>query len=82
LKCQHISFEARTLTVEHGKGKKTATIFPPPEFFDAAREWLALRGGKEIQTDYLFAYDKKRRIAYNGLLSLASELPSREEADE
>ena len=31
-------------------------------------------GGKEIETQYLFAYDPKRRIAYPGLLAMLREV--------
>ena len=74
VKVSDVSLERQTLTVVRGKGKKSRVLYPPSEALDALKKWLEERDHKPIETDYLFAYDPKRRIAYNGLLGLLREV--------
>jgi len=73
IRLEDVSLDGKTLTVAQGKGKKRRVCYPPPEALEAYADWLAVRG-KGIKTNYLFAYDPQRRIAYQGLLNLLREV--------
>lgn len=76
IKISDVSLDRGTLTIVHGKGGKSRTLYPTPDTFDAIKGWIALRSSekKKIDTDYLWAYDKKRRIGYSGLTALLDEI--------
>lgn len=74
IKISDVSLDRGTLTVVRGKGKKSRVLYQPDDCLAALQNWLEERDHKPIETDYLFAYDPKRRIAYNGLLGLLHEV--------
>lgn len=76
IKISDVSLDRGTLTIVHGKANKSRTLYPTSDTFDAIKGWLVLRSTTKnpIDTDYLWAYDKKRRIGYSGLTSLIDEV--------
>ena len=72
LKTADVNLRERTLTVWHGKGDKSRKIPLCDEIFDALNEWIALRG--EARHEWLFAYDRNRRLHDLGLRHLFESL--------
>src|SRR5262249_55535503 len=57
-----------SITVRSGKGQKGRRVYVCDDCIHALREWVAVRPAAPIP--YLFAYDVKRRLHFNGLRSL------------
>lgn len=76
LKLGNYSADKGTLTVVHGKGKKNRTLFPTPDTIAAIEAWLLVRSAppKQIGSDWMWAYEKRRKVAYAGLCGLLDEL--------
>ena len=68
-----VAFDRKTITVRQGKGQEARTLYPTEATMTALREWMALRG-KNVKTNYLFAFDINRRVAYSGLLGMLREI--------
>lgn len=60
-----VRFDAKTLLVPHGKGDKARTLYPPDEWWQAMREWFALR--PPCSHDWVWAQDRGRRISVETL---------------
>ncbi len=73
LEMSDVAFDRGTLTVRQGKGKKSRTLYPTTDTMVALRNWIALRG-QNVETSYLFAFDRRRRVAYGGLLKMLHEV--------
>lgn len=63
------------LLVRSGKGSKSRRVFLCCACRDALREWIAVRQ-KDCRHDYLWAHDRSRRIAEDGIANLLKRLKS------
>jgi integrase len=72
LRLGDVDLEDRSILIRSGKGRKSRKLYPCPECMVAIREWLALRG--ECTHDWLWAYDKGRRVHHGALHSILQEI--------
>lgn len=68
LKLDDFSAADASITVRHGKGGKRRKVYPNKACIDAVSEWLTARG--ECDHEWLWAYNRKWRMAYGALGSL------------
>jgi site-specific recombinase XerD len=61
-----VNLEEGSILVRSGKGSKSRKVFVYRECRDAVREWLNFRPA-QTDHDYLWAYDRTRRISEDGL---------------
>jgi|SRR5579884_280277 len=73
LKLEDVCLKEQSILIRRGKGSKSRRIYICQDCVDALQEWLALRP-KDCKHNYLFAFDKNRRIHRNGLHTLVEEL--------
>ena len=73
LKVGDINLEDRSLLVRSGKGQKSRMVFLCNDAIDALRDWLAMRR-KDTNHDWLWAYDRNRRLHDNGLRNIVEDL--------
>jgi len=73
LRLEDVNLTERSILVRSGKGSKSRRVFVCADAVNALREWLALRE-KECQSDWLFMYDRARRIHHTGIASLIATL--------
>jgi site-specific recombinase XerD len=72
LKLDDVNLAKSCIIVRQGKGQKSRTVYPYAACMEALREWLALR--PQANHDYLFPFDKKRRICNQGLARLLEDI--------
>ena len=63
----------KSLLIRSGKGRKSRRVFVCADAVTALREWLALREA-DCKADWLFMYDRSRRLHYAGIASLIETL--------
>jgi len=73
LKLDDVHLKERCVVVRQGKGKKARTVYPHSDCLDALRQWLALRP-RDCKHDWLWAFDRNRRIHDRGLNTLLAEV--------
>lgn len=73
LKVGDIDLARGCIIVRQGKGQKTRTVFPYKDCMLALRQWLALRP-KDASHDYLFAFDRSRRVSRTGLANMLENI--------
>ena len=73
LRLADVNFTEKSLLVRSGKGSKSRKIFVCAEAVETLREWIAVRPDP-CKTDYLFAFDRARRISCAGLQTLIEEV--------
>lgn len=72
LRVADVDCQAKTLTVEHGKGNKRRIVHAPDECLAAVQEWIV--GYRPAANhDWLWAYDRNRRLHDQGLRTLIEE---------
>lgn len=69
LRIDDVNLSDKSLLVRSGKGGKSRKVFVCKEAVNALREWLAVRE-KDCQADWLFMFDRKRRIHHDGIATL------------
>jgi len=69
LKVKDIDIREGSVHVRQGKGQKSRTVYVCKECVRALSEWLAVRE-QDCQADWLFMFDRKRRIHEVGLRTL------------
>ncbi len=74
IKVGHVSVTERTLLIASGKGNKSRLLYPPPECLNALSEWLAVRAKMGCKHDWLFAYDRNRRIGEIGVREMLEDV--------
>jgi site-specific recombinase XerD len=72
LKMDDVSFNDQSVTVVHGKGRKTRIVYPHPECFADLRNWLTMR--PKCVHEYVFALDRSRRMFNEALTTLFREV--------
>ena len=72
LRLADVNLPEKSLLVRCGKGSKSRKVFICQTGIDALREWIALRG--ESKAEYLFLYDRARRISQEGLRVLVEDV--------
>ncbi len=72
LKVDDFSAEDGSITVRRGKGGKSRKVYPNQACLDAVREWLITRGA--CDHDWLWAHNKRWRLAFNGLHGLLTRV--------
>ena len=72
LQLKDVNMTDKSILIRSGKGSKSRKIYPCTECLSALREWLSLRG--ECQHDWLWAYDRGRRVHHNALQSLLIQI--------
>ena len=77
MRVPHLSFEAKTLLIAHGKGDKARTLHPPPDTLAALKEWQVFRSEMGCRHDYLWAITVTRRLGYDGLRAMLAEAKAR-----
>jgi integrase/recombinase XerD len=75
LKLDHLRLDEGKLTVIHGKGGKTRTLFLCEEALCAIRDWIAVR--PEASHDWVWSQNRGRRISYDNLLRIFAEVKAR-----
>lgn len=73
LRTDDVDLAEGSILVRQGKGQKSRKVYVCEDAVSALREWLALRE-KDCQADYLFMFDRRRRIHENGLRTLLATL--------
>jgi site-specific recombinase XerD len=73
LKMGDVDLNEGSILVRQGKCRKSRKVFICKAGTDAVREWLAVRP-KDCDHDWLFAYDRKRRLHERGLATLLDTL--------
>jgi site-specific recombinase XerD len=73
LKVGDVTLAEKSLPVRSGKGGKSRRVFLCTPALDALAEWLAVRQ-KDTNHDWLWAYDRSRRLHDNGLRALMETL--------
>jgi integrase/recombinase XerD len=73
LRIDDVNLQEGSILIRQGKGQKSRKVFICQEGVHALREWLTVRE-KDCQCDYLFMFDRKRRIHENGLRTLLQTL--------
>lgn len=68
LRVEDVNLPEKSLLIRSGKGSKSRKIFICTEAITALSEWLAVR--PKCQHDWLFAYDRHRRIHDEGIATL------------
>ena len=63
----------KSLLIRSGKGRKSRRVFVCADAVDALREWLACRE-TDCKSDYLFMYDRNRRLHHVGIAALIETL--------
>lgn len=71
LQVADLALKEGKLTVTHGKGNKSRTIYPCEECIQALREWVGVR--PKAAHPYLFLVDSRRRVGYEGLSHLVQD---------
>ncbi len=74
VRMEHCKPEAGELLVENGKGGKSATLYPPNEFWEAYAAWIAERGKIAPKHEYLLAQAVHKRLGYEGLRKIVAEV--------
>ena len=69
LRVSDVNLADKSLLVRNGKGNKSRKVFVCAAALTALREWLAVRQ-KDCNHDWLFAYDKNRRLHDDGIAHL------------
>lgn len=74
LRVGDIGLDKACIIVKQGKGQKGRTVYPHAECMNALRDWLAMR--PKVDHDYLFPYDKKRRVEKQGIARIIEDVKS------
>lgn len=72
LKMEDVDLKDKTITVRHGKGNKYRRFHFCDDMATAFREYLALRG--QCQSDWLFMFDRVRRVHERGMKALFEQV--------
>jgi|SRR5579884_628195 len=73
LKVGDVDLREKSITVRSGKGRKSRRVFLCADAVDALSAWLTVRE-KDCQVDYLFMFDRKRRIHEVGLKNMLEQI--------
>jgi site-specific recombinase XerD len=68
-----VNLTDKSILVRSGKGSKSRKIFVCKDAVTALREWLAVREA-DCKHEYLFAYDRNRRLHHKGIQTLIETL--------
>ena len=73
LRLGDVNLADKSLLVRSGKGGKSRKVFVCSDAVNALREWLAVRE-KDCQGDWLFMYDRARRLHHQSIATLIESL--------
>ena len=73
LRVDDVNLTDKSLLVRSGKGSKSRRVFVCADAVNALREWLAVRP-TNCNHDWLFAYDRNRRLHDEGIASLVETI--------
>jgi integrase/recombinase XerD len=73
LKIGDINLKEGSVLVQQGKGSKSRRVYVCQEAVDALAAWLAIRES-DCQTDFLFMFDRRRRIHDDSMKTLMDTL--------
>jgi len=73
LKLEDVDLGRGVLHVRHGKGNKPRDSYPHEECIAAIRDWLLFRP-ENCWHNYLFVFDRRRRVAPTGLRDILKKL--------
>ena len=74
LRMHDVNFQDLTLLVARGKGNKSRELYPPQEFWDAIKPWLAVRDKMGCDHDYVWAQTRTRRLSDDYVRRVIEEL--------
>ena len=75
LRLPDVNLAAKTIIVQHGKGDKSRTLYPPQPCLDAMREWLAVR--PPANHDFVWRQNKACKTDYDGLRAMLEDVKAR-----
>ena len=73
LRLDDVNLTEKSLLVRSGKGSKSRKVFLCTDAVNALREWLFARE-QDAKGDWLFMYDRSRRLHHTGIASLVETL--------
>jgi integrase/recombinase XerD len=74
LKVEDVLEQGRSILIKHGKGDKRRTVLLPLETREAMEIWLRVRSEMNCSHNYLWAENRQRRIADQGIRAIFAEL--------
>ena len=69
-----VRLDLRTMTIKHGKGNKSRTLYPAAECLHALANWIREREKIGAKHEWLWAYDTRRRMGELGVRQLLEDI--------
>jgi site-specific recombinase XerD len=73
LRLSNFNGDEKSILIANGKGNKSRKVFVCETCLAALREWLAMRE-PDTTTDYLFTFDRSRRVHERGLHTIVEQV--------